>query len=385
MKRSFIVVAALLLLVGGFSAAEESVLIDFNLLSADIIEETDAEGNSTGNMLENRRTVMDFSTVAGASFTETQKSLMKTSLAHGNWEVVLNSSAQNPDAMSVSYAREAPVSQNATNFAGEHLIGVRVHFPTWNNNANAVIQPPFDIPAYEAYAQVSDDGVVQEPTEEDREAGITRFEEGYGVVKNVSVIKSIAVNAYGLNFPHGLYVLLKDQNNVTSRYFMGYLNFDGWKQMVWVNPDYITDVRAREVRVYPVYPTAMPYQKFAGFLITRDAAHEGGDFVAYFKDVKIIYDRAVLDSLRDFEHEDLWGIQTQRDNERKRIEVSRFGNTQVNRFMERERMATEAGYTADPGTGPGGAGEEGGGDAAAADDGVAAEADAGAGAEEAVQ
>ena len=41
MKRSFIVVAALLLLVGGFSAAEESVLIDFNLLSADIIEETD--------------------------------------------------------------------------------------------------------------------------------------------------------------------------------------------------------------------------------------------------------------------------------------------------------------------------------------------------------
>lgn len=368
MKRSFIIVVAALLLVSGFVAAEESVLIDFNLLGADIIEETDAEGNSTGNMLENRRTVMDFSTVAGVSFTDTQKELMKTSLAHRNWEVVLNSSAQNPAAISVSYAREAPVSQNGSAFAGERLIGVRVNFPEWNNNANATLKPPFVIPAYEAYAQVSDDGVVQEPTEEDREAGISRFEDGYGVIKNVGVIKSIAVNTYGLNFPHGLYVLLTDQNHVTHRYFMGYLNFDGWKQLVWTNPDYITDVRAREIRVYPVYPTALPYQTFAGFLITRDAAHDGGDFVAYFKDVKIIYDRAVLDSVRDFEHEDLWGIQTARENERKIIEVSRFGDVQVNRFLEKEKMAAEAGYTGQPGTGPGGAAAEddGGADETAA-------------------
>lgn len=371
MKRSFIIVAAVLLLASSFVVAEESVLIDFNLLGADIIEETDVEGNSTGNMLENRRTVMDFSSVAGVTFTDTQKSLMKTSLAHRNWEVVLNSSAQNPAAMAVTYATEAPVSQNGTNFAGERLIGIRINFPIWNNNANAVLKPPFEIPSYEAYAQVSDDGVVQEPTEEDREAGITRFEEGYGVVKNVSVIKSIAVNTYGLNFPHGLYVLLTDQNNVTHRYFMGYLNFDGWKQMVWTNPDYVTDVRAREIRIHPVYPTAMPYVKFSGFLITRDAAHEGGDFVGYFKDVKIIYDKAVLDSVRDFEHEDIWGIQTAKENERKIIEVSRFGDVQVNRFLEREKMATESGYTAEPGTGPDGSGQE----AAPAEDTAAPAAD----------
>ena len=79
MKRSFIIVAAVLLLASSFVVAEESVLIDFNLLGADIIEETDVEGNSTGNMLENRRTVMDFSSVAGVTFTDTQKSLMKRS------------------------------------------------------------------------------------------------------------------------------------------------------------------------------------------------------------------------------------------------------------------------------------------------------------------
>ncbi len=360
MKRSFIVIAVLVLLVGGFATAEESVLIDFNLLAADIIEETDAEGNSTGRMTENRRTVQDYSTAAGASYTDAQKGLMKTSLAHGNWEVVLNSSAQNPQAVAVSYAKEAPVSQNAAYFPGELLLGVRVNFPTWSNNANATIQPPFSIPAYEAYAQVSDDGVVLDPTEEDRETGLTRFEEGYGVVRNVAAIKSIAVNTYGLNFPHGLYVLLNDENGVTHRYFMGYLNFDGWKQMVWNNPDYLTDVRAREIRVYPVYPTAMPYVSFAGFLITRDAAHDGGDFVGYFKDVKIVYDKAVLDSLRDIEHEDIWGIQTEQESRRKLVEVSRFGDVQVNRFMEREKMAIEAGYTSAPGSGPGGSAADNG-------------------------
>ena len=374
MKRSFILIAVLVLLAGGFAIADESVLIDFNLLTADIIEETDAEGNSTGRMSQNRRTVMDYSTVAGSAFTDAQKSLLKSSLAHGNWEVVLNSSAQNPQAVAVSHAKEAPVSQNASYFAGEIVLGVRVAFPTWSNNANATIQPPFTIPIYESYAQVSDDGVVQDPTDEDHETGLTRFEEGYGVVRNVAAIKSIAVNTYGMNFPHGLYVLLRDEAGAMHRYFMGYLNFEGWKQMVWTNPDYLTDVRSREIRIYPVYPTATPSVAFAGFLVTRDASHDGGDFVGYFKDVKIIYDKAVLDSLRDFEHENIWGIQAAQNNAQKALEVSRFGDVQVNRFIEKEKMAIEAGYTTEPGSGPTSApsnsgSSTGGGAAAAADDG----------------
>ncbi|HPX48556.1 MAG TPA: flagellar filament outer layer protein FlaA, partial [Treponemataceae bacterium] len=171
--------------------------------------------------------------------------------------------------------------------------------------------------------------------------GKTRFEDGYGVVKNVGVLKAIAVNTYGMNFPHGLYVLLRDTNNEERRYFMGYLNFDGWKELIWQNPEYVTEVRTREVRLYPVYPTALPHQTFAGFMVTRDAAHDGGDFVAYFKDVKVIYDKAVLNTVRDFADEDLWGVQTKKENERKQLEVSRFGNVQVLRFLENEKMATE--------------------------------------------
>jgi hypothetical protein len=153
-----------------------------------------------------------------------------------------------------------------------------------------------------------------------------------------------------MNFPHALYVLLKDENNEERRYFMGYLNFDGWKELTWANPEYVSEIRTREVRLYPVYPTAMPYQKFVGFLVTRDAMHDGGDYVGYFKDVKVIYDKAVMSTDRDFADEDLWGIQTKKENDRKQIEVSRFGGVQVLRFLEQEKMATEKGFTPSAGS-----------------------------------
>ena len=201
-------------------------------------------------------------------------------------------------------------------------------------------------------AQVDDNGNIQEPTAEEKASGKGRFEDGYGVVKNTGVIKSIAVNTYGLNFPHGLYVLLRDQNNEVKRYFMGYLLFENWRELVWNNPAYISQVKAREIRLYPVYPQALPFVAFEGFLVTRDAAHDGGDFVGYFKDVKIIYDKAVLTTIRDFADEDIWGIQAERETRRRKLEVEKFGTKQVLEFLEKEKMAAETGFK--PSTGAAG-------------------------------
>jgi len=294
---------------------------------------------------------MDYGQTAGASYTDDQKALMRTSLAIWQWEVQLNSSAQNPTSRSVSQVKEATVTgPDAKNFVGETLMGVRIEFPTWNNNANAIIKPAFEIPAYEAMAQVDDQGNVQEPTEEDKASGVSRFEEGYGVVKNTGVIKSIAVNTYGMNFPHALYVLLRDQNHVTTRYFMGTLLFDGWRELVWNNPSYLSDVRTRELRLYPVYPVALPYVVFEGFQVARDASHDGGPAICYFKDCKIIYDKAVFTTVRDFADEDIWGIQTKQAEEKKQIEVKRFGQQQVLRFLESEKLATEEGFTPSAGS-----------------------------------
>jgi len=339
MKKTSILVAGALLFMGAFAIAEEAILVDFALLNADIL------ADKTEKMTQNRRTIMDYSGVAGTSYTDEQKALMRTSLAIGQWDVVLNSSSRNPIADAASHAAESKVSSEAKNFAGQSIMGVRIEFPEWAHNAHASIVPAFNIPLYEPMAQVDDQGNLQEPTEEEKASNKVRFEDGYGVVRNTGVIKSIAVNTYGMNFPHGLYVLIRNEKNEVRRYFMGYLLFDGWKELIWNNPAYISDVRMREARIYPVYPTALPSSVFAGFLITRDASHDGGSFVGYFKDVKLIYDKAILTNARDFADENIWGIQTKLNAERKQLEVSRFGKTQVLRFLEKEKLAVEAGFT----------------------------------------
>ncbi len=340
MKRTFSILAAAMLLAGVSAFAEQSILIDFTLLSADSVADED------GNPTQNSRTIMDFSTSAGATFTEDQKDLMKTSLALPQWEVSLNSSARTVQSLGLSTVIAAPVKDSAqVPFAGSEVMGVRVVFPEWNSNAYAYIRPPFEIPAYEPYAQADENGNRQEPTDEEKASGKTLFEDGYGIVKNVGTIKSIKVTTMGMNYPEGLYVLLKDNDNIERRYFMGYLGFDGWKELIWNNPQYITEIRNREIRVYPIYPRGTPFVKFTGFQVTRDANHIGGDYIGYFKDVSIIYDKALLTSDRDIADEDLWGIIGKKESARQSAEMSRFGNKQVNRFLERAKQATEEQFT----------------------------------------
>jgi hypothetical protein len=170
------------------------------------------------------------------------------------------------------------------------------------------------------------------------------------VVKNVGTIKSVAVNAYGLNFPHGLSTLIIDSTGTQKTMFMGYLNYDGWGELIWNNPAYIQEVRNRDLRLYPLYPDTTPFVKFGGFLIQRDAAKDGGDFVGYFKDVKIIYDKAVLDTDRDIDDEALWHIILDRETARKVWEMERFGHNQVLRYLDVQKQATENTFTPTPTT-----------------------------------
>ena len=340
MKKTFGFIAAAMLLAGVNAFAEESIVIDFTQLEADCV------ADENGNPTENSRTIMDFSTAAGATFTEDQKDLMKTSLALPHWEVSLNSSARTVKSLGLSTVVAAPVKSEANvPFAGKNVMGVRVVFPEWNSNAHAYIRPPFEIPAYEPLASADENGVRQEPTDEEKASGKTLFEDGYGVVKNVGTIKSISVTTMGMNYPEGLYVLLEDTDGVERRYFMGYLGFDGWKELTWNNPQYITEIRNREIRVYPIYPRGLPFVKFTGFQITRDAADIGGNYIGYFKDVKIIYDKALLTTDRDIADEDLWGIINKKEKARQAAEMARFGNKQVNRYLEQSKQATEDKFT----------------------------------------
>lgn len=340
MKRTFILVVMAFLLIGSFMVAEEATIIDFTILDADII------ADENGNPTQNRRSVMNYGVAAGATFTDEQKALMKTSLSLPSWEVVLNSSAKTVVSLATSTVVAAPVRENATvPFAGKNVMGVRILFPSSMVNSNAYIKPAFEIPAYEPMATADDNGEIQPQTDEEKASGKTRFEDGYGIVKNVGTVKALSVTTMGMNFPHGLYVVLKDTDNVERRYFMGYLGFDGWRELKWNNPEYVSEIRQREIRVVPIYPRGLPFIKFVGFQITRDAMHNGDDFIGYFKDVKVIFDKAVLTTERDIADEDLWGIIGAKETAKQNYEMAKFGDKQVLRFLEKDKMAQEEAFT----------------------------------------
>ncbi|MDR0568020.1 MAG: flagellar filament outer layer protein FlaA [Spirochaetaceae bacterium] len=342
MKRIFILVVVTLVAVGSMFA-DEKTLIDFSKLTADVAV-ADREGDDPPeNPNHNSRTLMDFSNNATNNFTSRQKLGMKSSLAIENWDVVFASSSQNVTNKHLSYTR------TTTSKAFENVMGVRLHFPTEAYNSWAKIVPPFSIPAFEG--STSDGGTITPP--DDPNAGVTtpsRFEiqseedtSAYGIIKNVGAIKSIAVNVYGLNFPHSLSVILIDDKGVEKTYFMGYLNFEGWGELRWDNPQYVQNVRNREVNLEPIYPDHTPYVKFGGFLIQRQANHKGGDFVTYFKDVKLIYDQAVLETERDIDDEATWHIVRDRDSARNTSELQKLGQVQMQRSLDLDRQATEPG------------------------------------------
>jgi hypothetical protein len=361
MKRILFFVLAIAVIAMSSLSALEATIIDFSTLNADIIPATNPDG-SAGAPQQHRRTTMDYSIAAGNSFTPEVKTLMKSSLALPNWEIVLNASAKSPVAVSKSYVLPAPVKDAETVpelVRGKNVMGVRIFFPEGPYNANAIIKPPFDIPAYEPLRARDDNGDVQQQTDEERAKRITNFEQdsqagdtaAYGVVKNVGTIKALQVTVFGDQYPNGIYVILKDTDGIEHRYFMGYLKFDGWKELIWNNPHYLTDARAREIRVYPVYPRGIPFVKFVGFQVTRNGEMYdskqafSSEFISYFKDVKIIYDKAVLNTDRDIVEEDLWGIVQQKEDAKQSAEIERFGTKQVDRYVEKVNMATEAGFS----------------------------------------
>jgi hypothetical protein len=351
MKRIFVLFAVMLIVFGGLFA-EEAVLIDFSKLAADIIP-PDNQQPGGDQFTQNRATIMDYGAVAGGSFTQEQKGIMKTSLAIKNWSVELASSSRTVMREVQSYTLEAPSKQYGT------VMGVRVSFPTEPWNSWAIIKPPFEIPAFEPVAEIDDDGNIPPDSTNSGVVGLSRFEGpdadgdgkpdyGLGVVKNVGTIKALEVNVYGLNFPHSLSVILIDSQGNQKTMFVDYLNFDGWAPLQWKNPGYVAEVRNRELRLYPLYPTSTPFVKFGGFLIKRDADKEGGDFITYFRDVKVIYDKAVLDTDRDIDDESLWRIIQTREEAKKRWEMSRFGQQQILRYLEAQKQATEETFTPSP-------------------------------------
>ncbi|OQY38636.1 MAG: hypothetical protein B6229_05400 [Spirochaetaceae bacterium 4572_7] len=294
--------------------AETATIIDFANLTAD------QDGLNTA-------TIIDYSSVAGTNYGDEDKDKMKESLYVASWDVVLNKSAQSVTNDRLSFTMPVNVKETAKRFAGDQVMGVRVHFPD-SFDANAMVIPPFDIPAYM-------------PSDEEKAQGIrsgNKFN-NYGVLKNVGAIKSISINVSGRNYPHKLILVFTDTTGGDKFVPVGDLKFTGWRTLTWNNPNYITEVKYRELNTAPVYPVTSNTLIFKGLLIKKSANFNGGDFVSYFKDINVTFDKAIRDDVEsDIDDESVWGILANREEARRNSELRNLGNEQILQYLEQKKM-----------------------------------------------
>jgi len=185
MKRFLTILGVALFLANSGAFAEQATLIDFSKLIG--------EGDSGLHA----PTAIDYSRQAGSAYSAEDKAKMKISLAIPSWEIQLASSSQSVENQTLSQITAAPVKQDAAKFGGETVMGVRVHFPTYGVNSYAIIKPPFTIPAY---------ATLEGSTDQNAKVG-GQFD-GFGVLKNVGVVKSIQIWVLGRNYSNSLSLLL---------------------------------------------------------------------------------------------------------------------------------------------------------------------------------
>lgn len=341
MKRFILIIGMILLANMAFAITD--TLIDFTQLEADY--------TPTGSAVkQNQATLIDFSAEAGSTFTQEEREKMVTSLAMDNWRVNLASSSATVERQAYSYTKEAKTHESALPFqdepmAGKAVLGVRIKYPKSAFNSYAIVTPPFEIQAYQDQLIV---GANNKLEKDPNKIGQADMFVGKGVLKNVGVLKEIEVMAYGANYPHALEIILQNENYEQKSYHVTYLDYEGWGKRKWTNPNYIDDVRNREITKYALYPRSVPYLKFIGFVIYRDAGSLGGDFITYFKDVKLTYDLAIKEiESPQIDDEAVWGILEERNAKRREAEYKRLGSRQVLELIEKEKMHIFTASTSD--------------------------------------
>jgi len=231
-----------------------------------------------------------------------------------NWRVILAPSANTTKNNVLSYTK--PVKSKRWESEGGTVLGARIHFIEGRFLSWALIKPPFDIFAY------YDDGSFVNSENGEENALVM------GLLANVGQIKSISTWVYGLNYQMQVGIRLRDRMDQTRDYFMGSAWFEGWRKLLWQNPEYTDDVRDRVLQRIPLYPRSYPYVVFDSYIVYKPETEQGGDFIIYFKDIDMEFDRAIIREEMDIDDEAQWGILSKERLDKRIIELKRLSDIQ---------------------------------------------------------
>jgi hypothetical protein len=231
-----------------------------------------------------------------------------------NWKIELNESASDLKNKVYSFCKPVTSQRWGT------VLGARVHFPTWNNNSYALIKAPYDIQIY------------------DTNGNFVNVENG--VMPNVNDIKWVSVWVDGKNYPYQLAIRFRDRDSKIIEFYLGSLNFDGWRKLVAMNPYFTDRVDAKSLAKTPLYPKDVPYLVFDSIVVYRPAGAPGGDFVTYFKSIEMAYTPYIIDSdvTDDIKDEEVWQIITTQSLRKAAIMNQRLTEDIILHQQEKKRM-----------------------------------------------
>lgn len=302
MRRVVVSIMLLVVVVGPVLAEIERVLIDFGTYEQKIKQYLTREKQNLQNLVDKyKQEGVDLYREWFYSQENAQKLLDvwfdPVSWNIENWRVELTSSARFIPNIVNSYLLKVQSKRWGD------VMGVRIKFPTWPYLSNAKVVPPFRFTPYYL------DGLPVDPEGDLSKQQFTEEEKvKSGILMNVLQVKRVSVWVSGRNYKHLLSVVLRNEDGVEEEYFMGALYFQGWRRLAWENPNYIEQVNQRILQRLPLYPRALPYKEFAYFKVYKPESEPGGDFVVYFKDVSISFDRAVIQEEVDIDDEKYWQI-----------------------------------------------------------------------------
>lgn len=300
-KTLFSTILALTLLGSSSLFAETKVLIDFNQYEQKLTTDPGYAGANGGQQNGSNGNAQAGAQQPASGNNGQQATGGQSAVPEGqvdfkidpndmkinHWIVTLNSSSR--QMINIKYSYVKSVQTKGKVGPVRTVLGARIHFPTWNNNTYAEIAPPYQFPVY-------------------NENGILSSQQN-GVISNVGEIYSISAEVYGRNFKNGFYIQLVSENGNLEKYFMGYLYYNGWRRLTWKNPLYIDNIDLKNVVRLPIFPDkGIPYKRLDSFLITRNGAEPGGEFLCYIGNVNMKYDLAVVQEDEDIDQEGTWHI-----------------------------------------------------------------------------
>lgn len=342
MKRISIVVL-FLVMVGVASAEIERTLIDFGVYEQKQAQYLNKEKQNLQSLVDSyKQKGIDLYREWFYSQENAQKLLDiwfdPNTWKMDQWKVELVSSSRFIPNIVDSYVLKVDSKRWGT------VMGVRIKFPeNWHFLANAKILPPFRFtPYYLDGSPVDPEGDFskQQFTDEEKVKN--------GILMNVLQVRRVSVWVSGRNCKHLLSVVLRNEDGVEEEYFMGPLYFQGWRRLAWENPNYIESVNQRVLQRLPLYPRSLPFKEFAYFKVYKPQEEPGGDFVVYFKDVAISFDRAVVQEELDIDDEKYWQILSKAKIEYTKRSLRRIIDMIELAELEKKRKAASTESTGQP-------------------------------------